>query len=132
MAALRSLADTGIMMRGEELGEIGQWSKDWAIASGETRFGVLGEMLVLVDRWWYEHSEMGGASQSALDEVDRLIRSEIGGVLDESDIAHAAQLAQQLHRAVWGSLAPASEWRAAGEAFLTSEGPSVEARKDEA
>lgn len=108
MKRLRDLATGGLeAVPPAEFEALAEECRAKAVESGDSRFAVLERLLQGLGDWW----DVKGAVPTPLaNEIDTLLRQELGDVLDASEPVDGAALAQRLLCGVEQKELADSEW----------------------
>lgn len=99
--SLRRLADSGLAaLPPDGLVDLAAWCRDWCEATGDGRYGIVGETLDVLSRWFEEHDKYGGVPTELVGELDALLERELPSILDAEDPSSAAILSRGLREAV--------------------------------
>lgn len=108
---LRSLASTG--MEGfhlEKLGELVELCDHWSIASGESRYSIIGDGIQTI----YERSGEQGIPAQLQAQVDNCLRWDLWMAIEAEDTVDAARLASIFRASVTRLNWSPTEWVALG------------------
>lgn len=112
---LERLAADGLSaLPGNQLHDLAVWCWDWCEVTGDGRYCSLWRTLDDLDAWLSEHEERGGVPRALAKEIDGLIRSRLGEVLQADSPESGAVLARNLRIEVAERLLPPSEWVSEG------------------
>lgn len=117
LTSLQTLAHQGFDgIKGDQLGDLAEWCRDYSEATGDARYATIGEALFELSEWWSFHSRSGGIPFRLMVDIEEVIRRRLPEILDISSAQDAAPLARSFRKEVRSKLSDPEDWVAEGYA----------------